>query len=84
MFGEDVLNRFLHVNNVKNLIRAHQLCMEGYQVIFQEKMVTVWSAPNYLYRVGLLQNLFLINSILGNMASILEIDENLEKNFVRF
>jgi len=66
MFGEDVLMRFLHLNKFSKLIRAHQLCMEGYQVVFKDKMYTVWSAPNYLYRFA-------------NMASILEIDD--QRNF---
>jgi serine/threonine-protein phosphatase PPG1 len=66
MFGEEVLQRFLQVNKVNHIIRAHQLCMEGYQVIFSNKLSTVWSAPNYIYRFG-------------NMASILEIDDN--RNF---
>ena len=63
MFGEDVFDRFMHVNKVTHFLRAHQLCMEGYQLLFKERFMTVWSAPNYLYRFG-------------NMASILEIDEN--------
>ena len=39
--------------------------MEGYQVLFNEQLTTVWSAPNYCYRCG-------------NVASVLEINEHLE------
>jgi len=63
MFGEDVFDRFMRLNKVTHFLRAHQLCMEGYQLLFNDRFMTVWSAPNYLYRFG-------------NMASILEIDEN--------
>lgn len=30
LFGAEVVKVFLHVNNFKNIIRAHQLCVEGY------------------------------------------------------
>ena len=50
MFGIDVIDRFLHENGMTKILRAHQLCMEGYQILFDGKFCTVWSAPNYCYR----------------------------------
>ncbi|KCV68080.1 serine/threonine-protein phosphatase 2A catalytic subunit B [Fonticula alba] len=67
-FGKRVVNRFCDVNAVDHILRAHQLCMEGYQILFDDRLTTVWSAPNYCYRCG-------------NKASILEVGENLERNF---
>ena len=63
-FGRDIVEQFCHQNNFTLIARSHQLMMEGYKFMFNEKLVTVWSAPNYCYRCG-------------NVASILELDENL-------
>ena len=68
MFGEDVVEKFLHINSCQRIYRAHQLCQEGYQILFGGKLATVWSAPNYCYRFE-------------NLASILELDENLNEHF---
>lgn len=51
VFGHDVARRFLWLNKLDHLVRAHQLCMQGYQLLFPDGCVsTVWSAPNYCYR----------------------------------
>ena len=50
MFGGDVTKDFNHKNKIDFIARAHQLVMDGYKVMFNEGLVTVWSAPNYCYR----------------------------------
>jgi serine/threonine-protein phosphatase PPG1 len=67
-FGKLVVERFLYINNMDHILRAHQLCNAGYQVLFDDKLSTVWSAPNYCYRCG-------------NLASILEVGVNGERFF---
>lgn len=68
LFGEDTVKRFTHLNKLQHISRAHQLCMDGYQVLFGGLLSTVWSAPNYCYRCG-------------NLAAILEVDDNLQHFF---
>ena len=67
-FGAQVVKKFLDVNSMVHILRAHQLCMEGFSVLYDDRLSTVWSAPNYCYRCG-------------NMASILEVGPNGEKHF---
>lgn len=71
LFGEDVLDRFLRVNGLSMVVRSHQLCQKGYLESFKGKLVTVWSAPNYCYRMG-------------NKATFLRLDKDLKKSFVEF
>ncbi|KAJ3719019.1 Metallo-dependent phosphatase-like protein [Lentinula guzmanii] len=59
-FGSGVVHKFLEINKMTHILRAHQLCMEGYASLFDRHLSTVWSAPNYCYRCG-------------NSASILEV-----------
>lgn len=50
LFGGNVATTFNHTNKIETICRAHQLVMEGYKWMFNNQVVTVWSAPNYCYR----------------------------------
>jgi serine/threonine-protein phosphatase PPG1 len=67
-FGGDVVKKFLQVNNMSHILRAHQLCQEGYQILYDDRLSTVWSAPNYCYRCG-------------NLASVLEVSDSGDRYF---
>ena len=47
LFGGDVVAQFNSTNGIDLIARAHQLVMEGYKHMFNDTLVTVWSAPNY-------------------------------------
>ncbi|KAG8349117.1 putative Calcineurin like phosphoesterase [Trypanosoma vivax] len=51
IFGKDVACEFMHRNGLTLIARAHQLVEKGFTYHFDEERVcTVWSAPNYCYR----------------------------------
>ncbi|CDW55011.1 Serine [Trichuris trichiura] len=62
LFGRGAAERFLQDNGISMICRAHQLVMEGYQFLWDNKLVTVWSAPNYCYRCGNLACIFEVTS----------------------
>ncbi|KAK2954197.1 putative Protein phosphatase 2A catalytic subunit B [Blattamonas nauphoetae] len=71
LFGKDVVNAFLHRNKLTHVIRSHQLCSEGYKMHFFNTVITVWSAPDYCYRMN-------------NIASVLEVDDHCNMFFNMF
>jgi serine/threonine-protein phosphatase PPG1 len=78
-FGSSIVRKFLAINDMNHVLRAHQLCMEGYSVLYGDLLSTVWSAPNYCYRFVL--PLKATDNRCGNQASILEISPGGHKFF---
>lgn len=52
LFGEKLVSQFLHKNGVSSIFRSHQLAMNGYHYSYNNKVTTIWSAPNYCYTAG--------------------------------
>lgn len=53
-FGQDISEQFNHTNKLSLIARAHQLVMEGHNWCHDQNVVTIFSAPNYCYRCGML------------------------------
>ena len=51
-FGPDVTEKFLRENNLKLLIRSHEVRDEGYSIETGGQVITVFSAPNYCDQEG--------------------------------
>eukprot|EP00940_MAST-03C_sp_MAST-3C-sp2_P000025 g25.t1 len=70
-FGMDISQQFNHENNLRYIIRAHQLVMDGFQWQHNDAVLTLFSAPNYCYRCG-------------NLAAIMQIDENMNSHIIAY
>jgi len=71
LFGKLSTKKFHHTNKTTLLVRAHQLVLEGFHYLHDQTVLTIWSAPNYMYNCG-------------NVASVLELDEKLNRKFKVF
>ena len=63
-FSKKVVDDFTSKNNLDLICRAHQVIEEGYQFFANMKLITIFSAPNYM-------------NIFDNNGGILFINENL-------
>jgi serine/threonine-protein phosphatase PP1 catalytic subunit len=67
-FNGDVVNKFMGINNIDLICRAHQV-VEGYEFSFGHKLVTVFSAPNYCGEYG-------------NAGAVMRVEKDLTCSFV--
>lgn len=68
-FGIDAMLSFIHSNNIKILIRAHQCITNGYEELFGGACVTVFSSSNYC-------------KFPPNMSAIINITDNIAKPLI--
>lgn len=70
-FGPDVVKQFLSRHDLDLICRAHQVVEEGYEFFADQKLVTVFSAPNYCGEYD-------------NSAAMMTVDNDLLCSFVYF
>ncbi|CAD6188172.1 unnamed protein product [Caenorhabditis auriculariae] len=70
-FGTNVIDEVCHRLGIELIIRAHQMCFDGYWVVPSHKLITIFSAPLYC-------NLY------KNAACVLKIDDKLEVQIAAF
>lgn len=68
-FNEKALEDFNTRMGIQLVCRAHQVVDEGYKFFGNNKLVTVFSAPNYCGEVG-------------NNGSVMKVDSNMECSFI--
>eukprot|EP00764_Aduncisulcus_paluster_P012907 gnl/Carplike_NY0171/6092_a8362_288.p1 GENE.gnl/Carplike_NY0171/6092_a8362_288~~gnl/Carplike_NY0171/6092_a8362_288.p1 ORF type:complete len:308 (-),score=23.72 gnl/Carplike_NY0171/6092_a8362_288:190-1113(-) len=68
IFGNDVVDTFLENNKFELICRAHQVVEDGYEFFADRKLVTIFSAPNYM------------NSY-NNGAAVMTIEKDLKCSF---
>lgn len=54
----DIVSAFNRTNSIDLVARAHQLVMEGYKLMFDKKIVTVWSGSSSPFPLFVLPSAF--------------------------
>ena len=47
LFGKDIVHQYCRKLGLELIVRAHQVCQDGYRFFAGKKLVTLFSAPNY-------------------------------------
>ena len=71
IFGKNEVEKFCKDNNVDFIVIGRMLSSEGFEYFFENKLINIWSAPNYV-------------NICGNKACIIELDEHMNVNLKIF
>ena len=71
IFGKNVVDKFMAENNLELICRAHEVVDEGYKFMFNNKLVTIFSAPKYC-------------NTNDNKGAVMYANKDLECNFIIF
>ncbi|ETN84533.1 hypothetical protein NECAME_06854 [Necator americanus] len=69
VFGGDTIINICNLLDIDMVVRAHEVVKGGHQFMFDRKLLTIFSAPNYC-------------GTDGNAASVVKVSANMELSFV--
>mmetsp|Transcript_11084 Transcript_11084/g.21404 ORF Transcript_11084/g.21404 Transcript_11084/m.21404 type:complete len:436 (-) Transcript_11084:184-1491(-) len=69
LFGPDVLETFLKINGFTTVVRSHEAKDEGYEFMWDDQLITVFSASNYC-------------GTQGNDGAVLVYESSLERKII--
>lgn len=67
VFGPSATERFLANNGLSLLVRSHQMMYDGYLILHNKRLITVFSAPNYC---GTCENQGAVLQLSGNEEQV--------------
>ncbi|CAH1719768.1 unnamed protein product [Chironomus riparius] len=70
-FGPETTNKFLSRHNLSTLVRSHECKSDGYEIVHNGNVITVFSASNY-YEIG------------SNKGAYIKFGANSDRYFVQF
>jgi len=65
-FGQDKFEEFISSNDIRLVIRSHEVFQEGYKVFFNGQLISIFSASNYIYNQKILAKVAILD-IEGNV-----------------
>ncbi len=78
-FGPNITAHFLNKNKLNMIVRSHEVCEKGYDVMHDNRLMTLFSAPHYCNREMNLGAILKIDSHRGNELNETNKDEALMK-----
>ena len=81
-YGKDRLNKFLQENNLSLLITSHQCIIEGIKSFNEDKLLTVFSATNYMDKFNNIAGLVYITKNSSQIIpKLIDVFKNDKKNY---
>ena len=81
VFSEKVVKMFLNKHNLDLIVRGHQVMEDGFEFFADQKLVTIFSSPNYCNEFDNDGAMLRINEkLLSSFYKMVPAEKSLEKN----